>query len=111
MLAQYVIRGRVNRGLGKFVHVQQALSSATRHATNRNLKTENRLMKSENRKENSENRKLKKNCAAQLHEIGHSSHRGNGQSRACCREVKFSKTLAWVIFWCLFMCRINIYLS
>ena len=31
--------------------------------------------------------------------------------RACCREVKFSKTLAWVIFWCLFMCRIDIYLS
>ena len=32
-------------------------------------------------------------------------------TRACCREVKFSKTLAWVIFWCLFMCRIDIYLS
>ena len=32
-------------------------------------------------------------------------------NRACCREVNFSKTLAWVIFCCLFMCRIDIYLS
>ena len=25
--------------------------------------------------------------------------------RACCHEATFSKTLAWVFFWCLFMYR------
>ena len=29
-------------------------------------------------------------------------------SRACCREVNFSKSLAWVFFWCLFMFRIGL---
>ena len=27
--------------------------------------------------------------------------------RACCREANFSKSLAWVFFWCLFMIRIG----
>ena len=29
-------------------------------------------------------------------------------SRACCHEVIFSKILAWVFFWCLFMFRIGL---
>ena len=29
-------------------------------------------------------------------------------SRACCREANFSKSLAWVFFWCLFMIRIGL---
>ena len=29
-------------------------------------------------------------------------------NRACCREVNFSKSLAWVFFWCLFMFRIGL---
>ena len=29
-------------------------------------------------------------------------------TRACCREVNFSKSLAWVFFWCLFMFRIGL---
>ena len=28
-------------------------------------------------------------------------------NRACCHEVIFSKILAWVFFWCLFMFRIG----
>ena len=28
--------------------------------------------------------------------------------RACCREANFSKSLAWVFFWCLFMIRIGL---
>ena len=42
---------------------------------------------------------------------GEECYQGGLVVRACCREVKFSKTLAWVIFCCLFMWRIDIYLS
>ena len=30
------------------------------------------------------------------------------KSRACCHEANFSKSLAWVFFWCLFMIRIGL---
>ena len=36
----------------------------------------------------------------------HASRRGG--RRACCREANFSKSLAWVFFWCLFMIRIGL---